>query len=130
MIPENIDPQNQKCVLAVPPGVDPKEIMKRLNYKPSTLVWKNFQSEQPIHDKWIVLWCNLGSISPNLIITYRDTTGNYDLPHPTKSYPVQAWAYIDLPQVDDGNMELIQKELEDLAKNIPLKGLDETKPIC
>lgn len=101
------------------PYIDPKEVMKRLVYKPAALVWENFQQKQPNPDRWVVLWCNLGRIAPNLILTYRDATGNYDLPHPTKAYPAQAWAYIDLPEVNQEALTACQKEIEEAsAKNM------------
>lgn len=121
--------ENMEYVKAESPSIDPKEIMKRLNYKPAALVWKNFQNEQPNPDRWVVLWCNLGRISPNLILTYRDATGNYDLPHPTKAYPVQAWAYIDLPEVDQAHLESIQQELTQLAEKSQ-KEVADAKPKC
>lgn len=119
----------QTPILMAPEGVDPKEILKRLVYKPSALVWKNFQVEQPSPDRWVIIWCNLGRIAPNFLLTYRDAMGNYDLPHPTKAYPVQAWAYIDLPCVDETHMEQIQKELDDLAKK-PKESIPDAKPQC
>ena len=97
------------------PYIDPKEVMKRMDFLPYTLSWKNFQKEQPVPDRWIILWCNLGRIAPNLILTYRDSTGNYDLPHPTKAYPVQAWAYVDVPEVDAVALEGFQKEIEEAS---------------
>lgn len=99
----------------VPPYIDPKEVMKRMHFLPAQLEWKNFHQEHPNPDKWIVLWCNLGQIAPNLILTYRDANGNYDLPHPTKSYPVQAWAYINNPTVDNEALAKQQKEIEEAS---------------
>jgi hypothetical protein len=121
---ENLPDSN---ILKIPEGVDFKEVLKRLVYKSGFLVWKNFHAEQPQPDRWVVLWCDLGRISNNLILSYRDSRGNYELPHPTKSYPVQAWAYIDIPQVDESTIEQIQMELKTIAnsstENIPAKPL-------
>lgn len=96
--------------------IDPKELLKKLVYKPATLVWKNFSVEQPQADRWFLMWCNLGKIAPNLYVSYRDAQGNYELPHPTKQYPAQAWAYIDNPEIDQAELDKIQDQLKKEAE--------------
>jgi len=99
------------------PAVDPQELLKRIMFKPAALGWKNFNQEQPGLGRWFILWCNLGPIAQNLFLSYRDNLGNYDLPHPTKQYPAQAWAYIDFPEVDQKSLETAEAKLrEEMAK--------------
>lgn len=77
-----------------------EEIQKMLSsceYTATMLDWKNFLKEPPEKDRYFVLWCPLGMIACNFIISYRDAAGNYDLPHPTKKYNAMAWAYIEAP---------------------------------
>lgn len=95
------------------PQLDPVELLKRLEYLPSNLVWKNFLKEQPKTDEWFILFCDMGRVAPCLFITYRDTAGNYELPHPTKNYPARAWAYINLPQPDPEQLEKVKQEALD-----------------
>ncbi len=71
----------------------------KIEFETSKLVWHNFRKEQPEVDRPFVLFCPMGTITPNLFITHRDAIGNYDLPHPTKRYNATAWAYIDIPQI-------------------------------
>jgi hypothetical protein len=97
--------------------IDPQEILKRIMFQTSKLEWVNFAQRTPESDRWIVIWCNLGRLSPNLFITYKDATGNYEMPHPTKQYPARAWAYIDIPLVDEKDLEKVKKQLiEDANK--------------
>lgn len=98
------------------PPVDPQELIKRIIFKPTAFIWNNFAQKQPDIDRWVILWCNLGNLANNLFLTFRDAAGNYDMPHPTKQYPVRAWAYINLPEVDKEHMEKAKKELVEEAK--------------
>lgn len=91
--------------------IDPQELLKRILFKPGVLVWKNFNTEQPGLNRHIIIWCNLGPLTQNLFISFRDNLGNYDLPHPTKVYPVQAWAYIDLPEADPQSIVDAEREI-------------------
>lgn len=100
------------------PPVDAQELLKRLSFKPGVLLWKNFNMEQPPLNAWVVIWCNLGPIAPNFFITFRDNLGNYDLPHPTKVYPVQAWALLGYPEADQ---ESIKKAEADIRAEIEAK---------
>ena len=74
-----------------------EDLFKKVVFKPGALIWNNFHVEQPQPDRWIVLWCAFGKLCQNLYITYRNQLGHYELPHPTKHFPAQAWAYIDNP---------------------------------
>lgn len=119
-----IKPQGETSQKA---AIDPKELLKRIVYKPSALVWKNFNAEQPQIDRWILIWCNMGRIAPNLYLSYRDSQGNYDLPHPTKPYPAQAWAYVDVPEMDQEELKKAQAELEEQAKKSAVEPAKKQK---
>jgi len=103
------------------PALDPQELTKRLIYKPGELVWNNFNTEHPDMDRWVLIWCNLGNIAQNLYLTFRDASGFYGLPDPTRSYPVRAWAYVNAPQVDQEDLEKIKITLADEAKEEVIK---------
>ena len=92
--------------------LDAQEIINRMQFNPTTLVWNNYAQMQPESDRWFLFWCNLGHIAPNLILTYRDATGYYDMPNPYKKYPVKAWAYVDLPRVDEEHVEDVKQDLQ------------------
>lgn len=105
------------------PTVDPQELIKRIIFKRTTFVWNNFAQTQPDFDRWVLLWCNLGNLANNLFLTFRDASGHYEMPHPTKQYPVKAWAYVSLPEVDKEHMEKIKKEMEaETKKNLEKEG--------
>ena len=109
--------ENKEIKKNIPsPALNAEEIMKRLVYNPTLLNWNNFQQVQPEPDRMLLIWCNLGSIAPNLFLTYRDASGAYDMPHPNKRYPVKAWAYVDLPAVDEEHLEKVKTDLEKEAK--------------
>ncbi len=97
--------------------LDAQEIINRMTFNPTTLVWNNYSQIQPTSDRWLLLWCNLGHIAPNLILTYRDATGYYDMPNASKKYPVKAWAYIDLPSVDEKHLENVKQDLQQEQEN-------------
>ena len=103
------------------PPISSEEIMKRLVYNPTNLCWNNFQKSQPDPDRWMLIWCNLGNIAQNLFLTYRDSSGVYEMPQPSKRYPVRAWAYVDLPSVDEVHLNKIKSELETEAKEKSIK---------
>lgn len=103
---------------------DTQELTKKLVFEPSKLEWVNFGEKHPEVDRWVLMWCNLGKIGANFFVTYRDASGHYDLPHPTKHYPGQAWAYLSLPQV---NLELMEKSKEELRKVKTSKKKDAHK---
>ena len=103
--------------------LDPQEIMKRIVFNPTQLVWNNFAQNQPDFDRWVILWCNLGNLANNLFLSFRDATGHYEMPHPTKQYPVRAWAYINLPEVDKEHLKKVKKDLSEEAK----KGEEKKK---
>ena len=84
---------------------NPEDLLKKVKFKPSVLIWENFHAKQPEPNRWIYLWCGLGSISQNIFLTYRDSLGQYDLPHPTKKYPAHAWAYAENPVVQEESDE-------------------------
>lgn len=73
-------------------------MMSKIHYKPQGLVWHNFHAQQPLPDRWILIWCAFGKLTQNLYVVHRNALGHYDLPHPTKNFPLQAWAYIDNPE--------------------------------
>lgn len=75
------------------------EILKQIQYKEGSLQWINFNLRQPDPDKWFLLYCPMGKIAQNIYVCYRDVLGNYDLPHPTKKFNAQAWAYIENPEI-------------------------------
>lgn len=75
------------------------EALKKIEYKPSALVWVNFNVRQPDPDRYFYLYCPMGKIAQNIYACYRDALGNYELPHPTKRYNAQAWAYADNPEI-------------------------------
>ena len=107
------------------PDFDPQELMKRIQFKPAALVWHNFAEKHPDPDRWVLLWCNLGRIAQNFFVSFRDASGNYELPHPTKQYPARAWAYIELPAVDEEHMEKLKEVLREEYKAKPR----QVKPI-
>lgn len=83
----------------------PEEFIKRIKLLPATLNWVNFSSEQPGLNRYFVMWCNFGPLTPNLYMCYRDNLGQYQLPEPYKQYPIQAWAYIEAPEADPKSLE-------------------------
>lgn len=90
-----------------------EKIMQRTTYDSTNLKWNNFNQVHPETDRMILVWCDLGNISPNLYLTYRDRVGGYNMPNPNKNYPVKAWAYVDYPQE---NSEHLKKIIEDVRK--------------
>lgn len=90
-----------------------EKIMQRIKYDSTNLHWNNFNQVHPETDRMLLVWCDLGNISQNLYLTYRDRGGGYDMPHPHKNYPVKAWAYVDLPKE---NEEHLKKITEDVKK--------------
>ena len=70
-------------------------------FKQQIVTWNNFNTNPPDTDRWFYMYCPMGKIAPNFYLCYRDAAGNYELPHPTKKYPVQAWAYAVAPEVEE-----------------------------
>lgn len=79
--------------------LSPEEALKAITFHPQVLQWENFHVKQPERDRWLYLWCAFGKIEQNIYVTYRNALGHYDLSHPTKQFPAQAWAYADNPEV-------------------------------
>lgn len=104
---------------------DPQDIVKGLTYKADALVWNNFSKEHPDMDRWVLIWCNLGNIAQNLYLTFRDSSGFYGLPNSTRSYPVRAWAYVDVPAVDQEDLKKLKATLANEAKEKDLKKEEE-----
>ena len=101
--------------------IDSQDLAKDLTYKADALVWNNFSKEHPEMDRWVLIWCNLGNIAQNLYLTYRDASGFYGLPHPTRSYPVRAWAYVDTPVVDQEALKKLKVTLTNEAQENSMK---------
>lgn len=91
---EEIEVEEVPC--STPPS--PEELLKKIVFEPSQFEWKNILVEQPEPDRWVILWCNVGTISQNFFVSYRDISGQYELPPSTRAYPVRAWAYLDIPK--------------------------------
>jgi hypothetical protein len=77
-----------------------QQMLLSLKYLPGVLDWKNFQAEPPEQDRWMIIWCNFGTLSQNFFVTYRNSVGQFELPHPTKHFPVHAYAYLSIPVVE------------------------------
>lgn len=98
--------EEQAVEIKQPTQEEINAMLKKIQYKTQGLVWHNFHVEQPQQDRWILIWCAFGRLTQNLYVCFRNALGHYELPHPTKHFPLQAWAYIDNPEV-------VQQETEE-----------------
>lgn len=87
-----------------------EEMLPKLTFKPAALIWNNWHQGPPEQDRWVILFVNLGKVANNLIMTYRDAQGNWDLPS-GKNYQPLAWAYIGAPDVDQEAAKASHAEL-------------------
>ena len=94
-------PQEEVAQKLDVPAPTQEDLLKMIKFKPSVLIWENFHVKQPEFDRWIYLWCSFGKLGQNIFVTYRNSLGQYDLPHPTKQFPAHAWAYADNPVVEE-----------------------------